>query len=146
MASWLSEHWLDLIQSGGIVASLLLAAHTVRKDERARRIGNSIAISEQYQQIWKEIYEHPELTRVLNEQDDLEAKPVSPQEEMLVNMLILHLGTVYRAMKEGMFVELEGLQKDIRRFFALPIPKAVWIKTKLLQNLDFAAFIESSLK
>ena len=146
MASWFSGHWFDLFQSGGIVASLLFAAHTVRRDERARRISNSIAISEQYQQIWKEVYEHPELARVLDTQADLVKDPVSTQEEMLVNMLILHLGTVYRAMKEGMFVELEGLQKDIRRFFASPIPKAVWIKTKLLQNQDFAAFIESSLK
>jgi hypothetical protein len=38
------------------------------------------------------------------------------------------------------------LRRDVRSFFSLPIPKAVWTKTKLLQNQDFAAFIESSLK
>jgi len=42
--------------------------------------------------------------------------------------------------------EQEGLCRDVKWFFSLPVPKVVWIKTKLLQNQDFAAFIESSLK
>lgn len=33
-----------------------------------------------------------------------------------------------------------------KRLSSLPVPKAVWSNTKLLQNQDFAAFIESSLK
>jgi hypothetical protein len=37
------------------------------------------------------------------------------------------------------------LRRDVRMFFSLPVPKAVWTKTKLLQNQDFAAFIDSSL-
>jgi len=37
------------------------------------------------------------------------------------------------------------LRRDVKEFFSLPVPRAVWIKTKLLQNQDFAAFIESSL-
>jgi len=48
---WFQDHWFDLLQTVGIIGSLLLAAYTTRKDERARRIGNSIAISEQYRQI-----------------------------------------------------------------------------------------------
>jgi len=43
-------------------------------------------------------------------------------------------------------VKWEGLRRDVGAFFSLPVPTAVWTKTKLLQNQDFAAFIESSLK
>ena len=88
----------------------------------------------------------PELSRVLNDHPELDKQPLSAQEELFVNMLILHLGTVYRAIKEGMFVKLEGLQNDVREFFALPIPKAVWKKTRPLQDHDFTEFVESVLK
>jgi len=143
---WLQEHWFDLFQTVGIIGSLLLAAYTTRKDERARRIGNSITISEQYRQIWKELYARPELARVLSDHIELDKQPISSAEELFVNMLILHLGTVYRAMREGMFVKLEGLQKDVGEFFAMPIPKAVWKKARPLQDRDFAEFIESVSK
>jgi hypothetical protein len=59
MASWFSEHSFDLFQTVGIIGSLLLAAYTTWKDVQARRIGNSIAINDQHQKIWKDICEHP---------------------------------------------------------------------------------------
>lgn len=143
---WITEHWFDLLQTLGIVGSLLLAAYATRKDERARRIGNSIAISEQYRQIWKELYDRPKLSRALDKDVDLEKKPISGQEELFVTMLISHLSTVFRAMKHGEFVKLEGLQNDVREFFALPIPKAVWEKLRPFQDANFAKFIEAVLK
>jgi hypothetical protein len=39
-SQWVGEHWFDLVQSVGIIASLLFSAYTTRKDKRARRIGN----------------------------------------------------------------------------------------------------------
>lgn len=143
MGAWISEHWLDLLQTVGIVASLLLAAYTTWKDDRARRIGNSIAINEQHRKTWKDIYEHPELARVLDV--DADAKDISIGEELFVTTLISHLSTVFRAVKHGEFVTLEGLQRDVREFFALPIPKAVWEKIKPFQDRDFVAFVESCL-
>ncbi len=70
MASWFSEHWFDLLQSVGIIGSFLLAAYTMWTDAKARRIGNSIAINDQHRKIWKDIYEHPQLARVLDAEAD----------------------------------------------------------------------------
>jgi hypothetical protein len=53
---------------------------------------------------------------------------------------------MYEALKDELVREQEGLRRDVKEFFSLPVPRAVWTKTKLLQNQDFAAFIESSLK
>jgi hypothetical protein len=53
--------------------------------------------------------------------------------------------SVYEALKDELVIKQEGLRRDVRMFFSLPVPKAVWTKTKLLQNQDFAAFIDSSL-
>lgn len=44
-----------------------------------------------------------------------------------------------------MFVKLEGMQKDIKAFFSLPIPKAVWEQVKPFQDEDFVEFVENSL-
>ncbi len=74
---------------------------------------------------------------------NLDKDSISDKEALFVNLLILHLGTVYRPMKSGMFVNLEGLQRDIQEFFSLPIPKAVWEKAGPFQNKDFVEFIET---
>lgn len=144
VSPWVAEHWLDLLQTVGIIGGLLFTARTTLKDERARRISNLIAVTAQYGQIWGEFYERPGLSRVLKKDVDLSKEPISEEEALFVNLLVVHLGTVYRAMKGGMFVRLEGLQRDIQEFFSLPIPKAVWEKAKPLQDNDFVAFVETN--
>src|ERR1043166_739101 len=141
LPTWDAQHWLDLLQSVGIVGGLLFTAYTTWKDVRARRISNSIAIDGQYRDIWKELYDHAELSRVLAKDADIEKQPVSVQEEMFVKTLVLHLGTVYRALTYGEFAKLEGLRKDVREFFALPIPREVWQRIKVFQDKDFVEFI-----
>lgn len=142
VSRWIGEHWFDLVQSVGIVASLLFSAYTTHKDERARRIGNVIAVNEEYQHIWRELYSQPKLARVLKQNVDLSKEPVSEEEWLFVKMLILHLDTVRRAMKARMFVKIEGLREDVRELFTLPIPKAVWKKIMPFQDQDFVAFVE----
>ena len=142
----MSEHWFDFLQTLGIVAGFILSAYAIRRDERARQITNTLAVSNRYGQIWQTFYDRPELSRVLQRDVDLKSKPVTDREWLFVKMLILHLDTVWRAMNAGLFVELEGLKSDVRDFFSLPIPAAVWHIAKPLQNHDFVAFIDSALK
>ena len=144
-ASWIQAHWLDLLQSVGIIGGLLLTSYVTWKDAEARRIANSIAITEQYRQVWREVYDHPELSRVLQKHVDLKQQPISVGEEIFVTTLILHLDTVVRATKRGEFVKIDGLRKDVEDFFGLAIPKAVWAKVKTFQDSDFVAFIEDCL-
>ena len=141
VSPWFADHWFDLLQTVGIVGGLLFTAYATWKDERARRIGNSIAITEQYRQIWKELYERAELSRVLAKDADVKKQPVSIQEELFVKTLVLHLGTVYRAMNHSEFVKLEGLRRDVREFFTLPIPREVWQRVKSFQDEDFVQFV-----
>jgi hypothetical protein len=143
VTNWFANHWFDLLQTIGIIASFLVAAYTTWKDERARRIGNSIAINDRYRKIWKDVYEHPELARVLDRGADVKA--ISIGEEFFVTTLISHLSTVFRAMKHGEFVKLEGLERDVREFFTLPVPKAVWVKLKPFQDGKFVSFVENCL-
>jgi hypothetical protein len=144
-ANWILEHWFDLFQTVGIVGGLLFTAYAVRKDERARKITNLIALNERHDYIWSKLYERPELARILKKDVDLNRQPISDEEWLFAKMLIIHLDTVRRAAKAGMFVEIKGIKSDIRDFLRLPIPKMVWEKIRPFQDEEFVEFVETAL-
>jgi len=144
--NWMAEHWFDLFQTLGIICGLLFTAYTVRKDERARKITNLIALNERQDYIWSKFYERPDLARILKKDVNLNRQPVSDEERLFTKMLLIHLDTVRRAAKAGMFIEINGIRNDVRDFVNLPIPKAVWEKIKPFQDEDFVGFVEVALK
>ncbi len=143
---WVAEHWLDFLQSVGIICGLLFTVHTIRTDAKGRRIANLIVFSQQHRDIWKQMYAHPELARVFASEVDLDRAPVTNNERLFAQLLILHLDSVHRAIKEDMFVSLSGLQQDIRMSLAAPILRAVWEEMKEFQDNDFVAFVELNLR
>ena len=66
---WIAEHWLDLLQSVGIVGGLWFTAYTIRKDERARKVTNMLTVAQHHREIWQQLYERPDLTRLLQSAD-----------------------------------------------------------------------------
>jgi hypothetical protein len=143
---WISQNWANLFSTAGIIASLLFTAISLRSETKTRRVANLLTITANYREVWKEFVHFPEFARVINPAADLENQPVTAAEEFFVNMVVSHTSSVYEALKDELMIKQEGLRRDIKLFFLLPVPKAVWPKTKLLQNRDFAAFIDSSLK
>jgi hypothetical protein len=139
---WILEHWLDWLQSVGIIAGLLFTVHTIRTDARSRRIANHLIFTEQYRDIWKQLYIRPELARVFEPDVDLARAPVTNEERLFAQLLILHLDGIHRARKEKMFASLSGLQKDIRMSFERPVLRAVWEEMKEFQDPGFVAFVE----
>jgi hypothetical protein len=142
---WLSAHWFDCLQIIGLVGGLLLTAYTIHKDARARQISNLIALNQRHDDIWRTFYERPQLSRVLEHGVDLSKQPISDEESLFVTMLFLHLDTVRRTAKAGMFIEIRGIRNDLRSFIKLPIPSAVWEKLKPFQDEDFVAFVDGCL-
>jgi len=91
------------------------------------------------------MFDHPELSRVLDGAPNLSQQPITIAEFTYVGLAIQHLGSAYQAMRGGIMIQQDGLCDDIRSFFALPIPKVVWEKSKALQNKDFVTYIQSCL-
>ena len=145
VSQWFAQHGFDLIQAVCVVGTLLFAAYTFQKNEKALQISNLLAIQQEYCDVWQAMYDRPELARVLEKGVDLNKHPVTTREWLFVKMLILHLGNIRQAMNTGMFVKLQGLQKDVQEFFVLPIPKAVWERMRPFQDDEFVAFVESCL-
>lgn len=143
---WFDQNWFILLQSAGIIGGLFFTAFAMRSDEKTRRIGNDLLVTQNHRDIWKEIFRRPDLQRVLDSGVDLKQSPTSREEEIFVNLVILHLNSVFHAMENKLVLKPEGLQKDVGSFFTLPIPRSVWNKMKLLHDDDFVSFIENCWK
>src|ERR1017187_5898284 len=142
----ISQNWFDLFSSAGIIGGLWFTAVSLHSETKTRRVANLLAITANYREVWKEFFRSPELARVIDPAADVAKQPVTPAEEIFVGLIISQMGSVYYATNDELLIKLEGSRRDMGLFFSLPVPKAVWTKSKLLQNQDFAAFIESSLK
>jgi hypothetical protein len=143
---WISGHWFDLLQSVGIIGSLLFSGIVLRIDARERRIHNLFVLTKQHREIWSELFTRPELTRVLAPAVDLSVDPVTREEEILVRFLVLHLKNAFRAIEAKFCARPDGLAEDIRMFFSLPIPQSVWKSTRKFQDQDFVKFVEDTLR
>lgn len=139
---WLGANWLDLAQTVGVVGGLLFTASSLRRDARMHRITNLFTLTSQHQALWLELSSRPSFARILQPTADLAKQPPTPEEVMYVNLLIQHLASGYEAVRASILGEPKGLAVDIRTFFTLPIPKAVWEQAKAIQEKAFVEFVE----
>jgi hypothetical protein len=154
MGQWFAENWLNLSTALAIMGSWWSSIFALRKqtkamesDAKSRRVANQIALTANYCEIKKVFLRYPELlSRVTDPTADVAKQPVTPAEEAYVNMVMSQTNSVYEALKDDLLTKQDGARRDVKDFFTLPIPKAVWQKAKPLQNHDFVAFIDSSLK
>jgi hypothetical protein len=144
--NWLVEHWVEVLQTVGIVGGLCFTVYAIRKDGQARQIENMMGMAHHHYSIWKEIYHRPQLLHVMDKKVIVEQSPVTPEEQLFVTAIIIHLDSVHRARKAKLILNQEGLREDIHRFFSLPIPQAVWREVKQLHDQDFVAFVEAAIR
>jgi hypothetical protein len=115
----------------------------LRREASTRHLQTLFNLTRNHREIWTSLVEKPELVRVLRPNVDLAQEPVSEAERLIVVFLILHLASSFEAQRRGMYVPEHGLRQDVGKFFALPIPAAVWSELKSLQSPDFVGFVES---
>ena len=139
---WITENWVTALNAVGVVGGLFFTAASFRSEARTRRIANLLAITRNHRDIWSDFYRRPELARVLDASTDLTKRPVTREEEIFVNLIILHTSSAFYAMKDKLVTKVEGLRRDVRWFFSMPIPSAVWERVKEFQNGAFVAFVE----
>ena len=143
---WLAAHWLDLLQAASIVVGFFTVAHTIRQNTRERKIGNLFALTTAHREIWSQLYERKELSRVLAVSVNLRQQPTTVEEELFVHTLILHLRTAFKARTLGMQFDDDGVAADIRQFFNRSIPRDVWERSKVFQDKNFVAFVEGCIE
>ena len=117
----------------------------MHEEAEARRVANLFTVTKHHREIWSFVIEKPELSRVLDARVDLARFPVTESERLFVRFLILHLATSFEAKKRGMYFEEEGLKRDMREFFILPIPRDVWFGVRAYQQRDFVHFVDDAM-
>jgi len=143
IGDWLANNLFNLLSAAGIIGSLWFTSVSLRSETKTRRIANLLTITANHREIWKVFLNDKGLARVRDASADTTKQPVSEAERVFVTFVILHMSSVFHAMSDQLVVKVEGLRRDIAQFFALPIPREVWEKIKVLQNEDFVAFVES---
>lgn len=142
----LESNWFNLVQSVGIVASLLFAAVTIHRESRAHQMTALLALDEQHRDLWSELHRRPELARILAPEVDLVGKPVTTAESEFLNTVFVHFCTGWRLAAEHGVLSVDDLQRDLVGFLARPIPHQVWKQTLNIREQRFVAFVEAALR
>jgi hypothetical protein len=142
---WIEANWFSLVQTIGIAASLCFTSRSLLVDTRIRKVSNLLHITEQHRSIWMEALGNPKLLRILDAGADIAHKPVSLQERIFVNFIILHLSALLVAIDSGVLLKPAGLDEDLRELFSLPIPNKVWHDTRRFRDPALIKYLESLL-
>jgi hypothetical protein len=146
LSSWVDGNWFNVIQTVGIIGSLWLATAAANRDARAKEIENLLSLSEHHRELWKAIPQRKDLGRVLQANVDVRLTPPTVAETEFLNLVFVHFQTGWWIARAGGMTTLKEMKADVRGFFSLPLPHAVWEKTKKMRNQRFVNFVERAMK
>src|ERR1700704_1535443 len=92
---WLSQNWFDVFSTVGVIGGLCFTAVSLHSETKTRRIANLLTITTNHRELWKEAFYRQDLARVLDPSADVQKQPVTRAEELFVNMVVLHISSVY---------------------------------------------------
>jgi hypothetical protein len=138
VVSWVAANWFSLVQTLAIVGALLLNASV-------RKVDTLINITAQHRAIWLKFLESPSLKRINKPKLDLAKHPITDEEFIFINLIILHITTVLVAVGKGIIPKVAGQDADISVLFSLPIPHAVWNQTKQFRDPETIRYVEGLL-
>jgi len=145
LSSWVDGNWFNVIQTVGIIGSLWLAMRAANRDARAKEIENLLSLSQHHRELWKEVPQRKDLKRIFQVDTNVLSTPATVAETEFLNLVIVHFQTGWWIARAGGMTTLKEINSDIRDFFSLPLPRAVWEKTKVCRNQRFVRFVERSL-
>ena len=138
----MAELLMAWLQPIGIISSLLFSGIALRNDTKARRVENHIKIVDGYRQIWSAILSDAKLERILWDDLDLSANPISAAEDRLARFIFQNILLACEARSVGQLGDIGNLEKDVAEFISHPIPKSVWKEIARFQPEAFRKFIE----
>jgi hypothetical protein len=145
LSSWSGENWFNVVQTVGIIGSLFMAAAAAHREAKAREVENLLTIADHHRELWGGVHQRVELGRIFQEDAQALTSPVTVAEEEFLNLVMAHFQTSWRIAKVGGIITLGELAADVRGFFSLPLPRAVWEKTKGFRNRRFVKFVKKAL-
>lgn len=146
MVAWFGANWFTLIQTAGVVGSLLFAGAALRFDAKVRRTEVLLALTDAHREIWAELIHQPGLGRILDARANPYQHAPTSAERHFVLLVILHIAAVRQAIAEGAYCASSGMGEDIRSFLALPIPDFVARSVLPFQDQEFQHYLQNLMK
>lgn len=81
LSTWVEGNWFNLIQTVGIVGSLILAMAAAKREAKTREIENLLTISGHHRELWGGARQKEELERIFREDDRFLNLPITVAEE-----------------------------------------------------------------
>lgn len=143
---WFEDNWFNLLQSLGIVGSLVFTAIAMRRETKSRHLETLLSLGEHHRELWSELHRRPDLSRVLADEVDLVGQPVTTAEEEFLNTAFVHFCTGWRLATEHGVLAEDDLRRDIGQFLSHPIPRQVWKTTRQIREESFVRFGDKAMK
>ena len=143
--SWFQANWATFFGTiGAIIGACFTVAAFRQTAEKADRDEYSTLV-EQHHALWAEARERGDLNRILLEDIDLQQVPPTPVEQMFLNDVFVHFESGWKLALKNTVLTMNTFTADVRRFFTLPLPRAVWEQTKAARNPQFVSFIAKTI-
>ena len=142
---WLNAHWFDLVQSLGIVGSILLTSAALRSQALSQNLGHYLTLAADHRELWSEAHRRPDLSRIFRDDVNLSVAPMTTAEEEFLNLAIEHFATGWLMAQGTRLLSLNGLAADAATFFSRPLPRSAWDRTKHARDPRFVKFVEKAL-
>lgn len=123
-----------------------MATAAARREAKSREIENLLTISEHHRSLWNEAHQRQDLERIFRAEVDVLKNPITVAESEFLNFVLGHFQAGWILSKSGAAISLNEMRADVKDFFALPLPRAVWEKTKVMRNRRFGKFVESGIR
>lgn len=146
LVAWLSDNWVSLFQTLGICGSLLFTAESLRRDVEAKRVSEYLTLNTQHRRLWGQLHHRPRLAHLLDVDRDLEARPVTTEERLFLELAFVHFHTGWLVARKGSLVPLSVLSTDAGHFFRLPVPRSVWSQVMATHQPEFVRFVDESVR
>jgi len=144
-SSWLDGNWFNLVQTVGVIGSLCMTAEAARREAKAREVENLLTIADHNRQLWSGVRQRKELKRIFQCEKVGHIVDATVDEEEFLNLVINHFQTTWCIAKIGGIITPKELADDAGSFFSLPVPHAVWERTKVDRNKEFVRFVERAI-
>ena len=146
LRSWFGAHWHSLVESLGIIGSLIFTGVTVRRDLGARRVTEHLTLAGQHRRLWGQLHRRRGLERVLEANRDLAQEPVTQEERLFLELAFVHFHTGWLICREnGSLTPVRVLALDAGHFF-LPAPAAVWVAVRQSYQPEFVSFLREAVR
>jgi hypothetical protein len=138
---FLKEHWFQLLQTIGIIASILFTATQIRFQRKSQKVSNSLLVTQHHRDIWKAFISDEKFSRLFQNHIDLVSSPVTEPERMFMNLVFLHISAVLKAIRAKAIFPIEGLESDVGDMLSYPIPREVWREVADYQDVQLREFV-----